>query len=132
PLLRDPDAQSPAGGASSSVNDMANWLAMMLGKGTYAQRRVVDASALQAAISPQTLIAAAQNGRPASHYGFGFNVGQTPNGRYGYGHSGAFASGSATFFRVVPSTNFALVALTNGYPLGIPETLGAQFFDLVE
>ena len=33
---------------------------------------------------------------------------------------------------MVPSTGIAFVALTNGYPLGIPETLGAQFFDLVE
>ena len=132
PLLRKPDAQSPAGGASSSVNDMATWLAMMLGKGVYAGRRVIDAQALEAAVSPQMLIAPAHDGRPASYYGFGFNVGTTPYGRPEYNHSGAFASGAATFFKVVPSTGIGLVALTNGYPLGIPETLGAQFFDLVE
>jgi len=132
PLLRDPDAQSPAGGASSSVNDMANWLVMLLGNGVYAGRRVVDAQALEAALSPQMLIAPAQDGRPASYYGFGFNVGPTAYGRPAYNHSGAFASGAGTFFRVVPSTGIAFVALTNGYPLGIPETLGAQFFDLVE
>jgi len=33
---------------------------------------------------------------------------------------------------VVPSTGIGFIALTNGSPLGIPETLGAQFFDLVE
>jgi CubicO group peptidase (beta-lactamase class C family) len=132
PLLRDPDAQSPAGGASSSVNDMANWLAMMLGEGVYAGRRVIDAPALAAAVSPQILTAPASGDRPASHYGFGFNVGSTANGRYSYNHSGGFASGAGTFFKVVPSTGIAFVALTNGYPLGIPETLGAQFFDLVE
>ena len=132
PLLRDPDAQSAAGGASSSVNDMANWLAMMLGKGVYAGRRVIDAEALEATISPQMLISPAHDGRPTSYYGFGFNVGSTPYGRNSYNHSGAFASGAATFFKVVPSAGIAFVALTNGYPLGIPETLGAQFFDLVE
>jgi CubicO group peptidase (beta-lactamase class C family) len=132
PLSRDPDPQSPAGGASSSVNDMAKWLAMMLGKGVYAGRRVIDAHALESAISPQMLTAPAHDGRPASYYGFGFNVGMTPCGRPEYNHSGAFASGAATFFKVVPSTAIAFVALTNGYPLGIPETLGAQFFDLVE
>ena len=132
PLLRNPDAQSPAGGASSSVNDMAKWLAMMLGKGVYAGRRVIDAQALESAVSPQMLIAPAHEGRPASYYGFGFNVGTTPYGRPEYNHSGAFASGAGTFFKVVPSTAIGFVALTNGYPLGIPETLGAQFFDLVE
>ena len=132
PLVRDPDAQSAAGGASSSVNDMANWLAMMLGKGVYAGRRVIDAEALEATISPQMLASPAHDGRPASYYGFGFNVGSTANGRHAYNHSGAFASGAGTHFKVVPSTGIAFVALTNGYPLGIPETLGAQFFDLVE
>lgn len=33
---------------------------------------------------------------------------------------------------VVPSTGCAIVALTNGYPLGVPETLTAQFFDIVQ
>ena len=132
PLVRDPDAQSAAGGASSSVNDMANWLAMLLGKGVYAGRRVIDAEALVAAVSPQMLISPAHDGRPTSYYGFGFLVGSTPNGRYAYSHSGAFASGAGTHFKVVPSTGIAFVALTNGYALGIPETLGAQFFDLVE
>jgi CubicO group peptidase (beta-lactamase class C family) len=132
PLVRDPDAQSAAGGASSSVNDMANWLAMMLGKGVYAGRRVIDVEALADTVSPQMLSSPAHDGRPASYYGFGFNVGSTANGRHAYNHSGAFASGAATFFKVVPSTGIAFIALTNGYPLGIPETLGAQFFDLVE
>ena len=132
PLLRKPDAQSPAGGASSSVNDMAKWLALMLGKGVYAGRRVIDAQALESAVSPQMLIAPAHEGRPASYYGFGFNVGTTPYGRPEYNHSGAFASGAGTFFKVVPSAAIGFVALTNGYPLGITETLGAQFFDLVE
>lgn len=52
-VQREPDAQSPAGGVSSSVNDMAKWLSMMLGRGEFEGRRVVDAAALQAAVSPQ-------------------------------------------------------------------------------
>ena len=51
--VRMPDAQSPAGGVSSSVNDMAKWLSMMLGNGLYAGRRIVDRAALAPAISPQ-------------------------------------------------------------------------------
>jgi CubicO group peptidase (beta-lactamase class C family) len=43
---RDPDAQSAAGGVSSSVNDMARWLIMLLGNGTYnGQRRAGSAAA---------------------------------------------------------------------------------------
>jgi hypothetical protein len=40
--------------------------------------------------------------------------------------------GAAAAFKVVPSTGVAIVALTNGYPIGVPEIIAAQFFDLVE
>jgi CubicO group peptidase (beta-lactamase class C family) len=127
-----PDAQAPAGGVSSSANDMANWLIMMLGQGVFNGNRIVDATALNAAISPQSQIQPAGNGQDASYYGFGFNVGTTEAGRAKYSHSGAFGAGAATNFVVVPVTGCAIVALTNGFPIGVPETLTAQFFDLVE
>ncbi|GAB2888961.1 serine hydrolase [Paraburkholderia jirisanensis] len=127
-----PDAQTPAGGVSSSVNDLARWLAMMLGVGVFDGRRVADADALVAAVSAQVQSAPPGDGRAASYYGYGFNVGVSATGRATYSHSGAFALGAGTNFVVVPSTGLAIVALTNGMPLGIPETLTAQFFDLVQ
>jgi CubicO group peptidase (beta-lactamase class C family) len=127
-----PDAQAPAGGVSSSVNDMAKWLAMMLGQGVFNGRRIVDAAALNAAVSQQVQSSPPGDGRPASYYGYGFNVGTTAAGRPSYSHSGAFALGAATNFVVVPSTGLAIVALTNGYPIGVAETITAQFFDLVQ
>ena len=130
--LRMPDAQAPAASVTSSVNDMAKWLALMLGEGMFAGRRVVDAAALAAAVSPQIETSPAGNGRSAGYSGYGFNVGTTSAGRKNYSHSGAFELGAATTFRVVPSTGVALIALTNGYPIGVPEILSAQFFDLVE
>src|SRR5690606_9443269 len=51
--LRDPDAESPAGGVSSSVNDVARWLAMVLGDGSFEGRRIVDPDALLPALTPQ-------------------------------------------------------------------------------
>ncbi|MFX1767847.1 serine hydrolase [Paraburkholderia sp. A1RI-2L] len=127
-----PDAQAPAGGVSSSANDMARWLTMMLGQGVVDGRRIVDATALNAAVSAQVQSAPSGNGRPASYYGFGFNVGTNTAGRATYSHSGAFALGAGTSFTVVPSLGLAIVALTNGYPIGVPETLIQQFFDLVQ
>ena len=129
---RMPDAQAPAASVTSSVNDMAKWLAMLLGDGNYDGRRIVDEAALGAAVSPQMPIAPAHDGFPASYSGYGFDVGTTALGRRTYGHSGAFEMGTATTFKVMPSARVALVALTNGYPVGVPEILAAQFFDLVE
>lgn len=130
---RQPDAQSPAGGASSSVNDMARWMAMVLGQGTVEGRVVVERCALLAAVSPQIL-----SGPPArpqargAFYGYGFNVSDSATGRVTLTHSGAFVMGAATAYTLIPSLDVGIVTLTNAEPIGVPETLNAEFADLVE
>jgi CubicO group peptidase (beta-lactamase class C family) len=131
--IRDPDAQSPAGGVSSSVKDMARWLTMVLGAGTYEGTRVATPEALLPAVTPQIVSSAPKTpAARASFYGHGFNVSVTSTGRTQLSHSGAFATGAATAFSILPSANVALIALTNTAPVGVPETLAAQFMELVQ
>ena len=105
---------------------------MMVRQNVFTSKTIVDASALAPAVSPQYMTAPATDGRAASYYGFGFNVGTTAANRASFGHSGAFALGTGTAFTVVPSTGLGMVALTNAAPIGVPEILIAQFFDLVQ
>jgi CubicO group peptidase (beta-lactamase class C family) len=130
---RDPDPQTPAAGVSSSVNDMARWLTMVLANGTYNGQRISSPEALLPAITPQAVSTppAAPKAR-ASFYGHGFAVSVNSSGRTTYSHSGAFTFGEATNFVVMPSEDLAIIALTNAGPYGIPETLTAQFMDLVQ
>lgn len=132
-FTRDPDPQSPAGGVSSSVDDLTHWLTMMLADGRYNGSDVVDPKALLAAVRPQ--IVSDPPTEPAMRsgfYGYGFNVGTSPAGRVRLSHSGAFDLGAATNFVIIPDADVAIVALTNAAPTGVPETLTAQFTDLVE
>jgi CubicO group peptidase (beta-lactamase class C family) len=132
-FVRDAQAQSPAGGVSSSVNDMTKWLTMMLANGTYNGQQIVDPEALLPAITPQ--IVSAPPSEPAARsgfYGYGFNVGTTAAARVQLSHSGAFELGAGTNVVILPSADVAIVALTNGTPAGIPETLTAEFADLVQ
>lgn len=130
---RDPDAQSPAGGVSSSIDDMARWLALVLGNGTYNGVRIASPEALLPTVTPQVISVPAANPKArASFYGHGFNVSVTSSARTQYSHSGAFELGAATAFTALPSANVGLIALTNAAPIGVPETLGAQFMDLVQ
>jgi len=130
---REPDAQSPAGGVSSSVNDMARWMAMVLQNGSYEGKPVIDAKALLPAISAQMISSPspAAAARPG-FYGFGFNVSINPAGRVQLSHSGAFSSGAATAFTMLPSAGVGIIVLTNAWPLGAPEALAAEFTDLVQ
>ncbi len=130
---RDPDAQTPAGGVSSSVNDMARWLTMVMANGTYNGQRITSPEALLPAITPQVISTAAKNTNArAGTYGHGFNVSVTSSGRTMYSHSGAFGLGAATNFAVMPSEDLGIIALTNAAPYGVPEALNAEFMDLVQ
>ena len=132
-FIRDPDAQSPAGGVSASVTDLTHWLTMLLADGAYDGAPVVDSAALLPALTPQ--MTSSPPTRPAMRsgfYGYGFNIGTSPAGRVHFSHSGGFDMGAATNFVIIPAADVAIVALTNATPSGIPETLTAEFADLVE
>jgi CubicO group peptidase (beta-lactamase class C family) len=126
---RQPDAQSPAGGFSSSVNDMAAWMKMVLADGG----DLIAPDALQPAISPQSVSSRpATPDERASFYGYGFGVSTSPAGRVILSHSGAFLLGTATHFTLIPSLDIGIVVLSNAAPVGAVESIGASFADMVQ
>ncbi|MCA8878732.1 MAG: serine hydrolase [Rhodobacteraceae bacterium] len=127
---RQPDAQSPAGGVSSSVNDMAKWLRLQLDGGIYEGERIVPADALTEAHLPHMLTEPHTPFGYPGFYGLGWNVGFLPDGRAKLSHSGAFAMGAATAISVFPDDGLAIVVLTNAAPIGLPEALAATFADI--
>jgi CubicO group peptidase (beta-lactamase class C family) len=131
--VRDAQAQSPAGGVSSSVNDLTRWMAMVLADGRHDGKQLIEPEALLPAITPQ--VVSSRGTEPAMRsgfYGHGFNVGTTSGARTQLSHSGAFELGAGTNVVFLPSADVAIVALTNATPAGIPETLTAEFADLVQ
>ena len=130
---RDPDAQSPAGGVSSSARDMGKWLAFVLGNGTFEGKEIVPAAALLPAMRGETIStpAYAVDARPGT-YGYGFSAGVSPAGRVTLDHSGAFMLGAATNFVLLPSEKLGIVVLTNAQPTGAPEALAMSFMDIVQ
>ncbi|QNK83535.1 serine hydrolase [Nakamurella sp. PAMC28650] len=137
--VREPDTQAPAGGVSSSVDDLGKWLALLLadGKapaaGTDADGQFITPQALGAALTPQIVSSppATPDAR-TGFYGFGFNVGVQPSGRVQFSHSGAFILGAGTNVVLLPSADIAIVTLTNAAPMGLAESLNAEFMDLVQ
>lgn len=132
-LTRDPDQQDPAGGVSSSINDLAKWMTMILAGGTYEGKEIYKPEDFQPAITAQIVSSPpkAADGR-ASFYGFGNNVNTSTVGRTGFNHSGAFLSGGATNYTIIPSADVGIVTLTNGWPIGVPERINDSFSDLVQ
>ncbi|GGL91890.1 serine hydrolase [Nakamurella endophytica] len=130
--LRDPDQQSPAGGVSSSANDMARWMLLHLADGRWDGRQHIDPAALQAARNPHIPnIPGTTPAERSEFYGYGFNVEATSTGHVRWGHSGAFYVGAATAFGMLPAADVGIVVLTNGSPIGVPEAIAVTFTDLV-
>jgi CubicO group peptidase (beta-lactamase class C family) len=127
---RDPDPESPAGGVSSSVNDLAKWMRLQLADGKFAGRQIVDEGALAETHHPQIVTGFNPLTGLPSFYGLGWNVGYDEHGRLRLNHSGGFALGAATYINLVPAEHLGIVVLTNAYPIGEAEGLGATFMDL--
>ena len=130
---RQPDAQSPAGGVSSSANDMARWMSMVLQGGVFDGKRIVAADALLPAVTAQVVSSPSHAAAArAGFYGYGFNVGTLASGRVSLSHSGAFALGAATNYVMIPSLGVGITVLSNAAPIGAVEALGMEFADLVQ
>lgn len=127
---RNADEQAPAGGVSSNVIDLAEWLKLLLADGEYKGNRMIAEGALLPALSPQSFSARAHEASARSgFYGYGFNVNTELGGRPSMGHSGAFLLGAGTAFKIVPSADIGIIVLTNGAPIGAAESVVAQFTD---
>ena len=127
---RDPDAQSPAGGVSSSVNDLTKWMRLQLANGKFAGKQIVDEKALAETHHPHMLTGFSPFTGLPGFYGLGWNVSYDEEGRLRLSHSGAFALGAATHVNLVPGEQLGIVVLTNAYPIGIGEALGTIFLDI--
>ncbi len=129
-VKRNPDPQAPAGGMSSNVRDLAQWMRLELGNGKYNGVQLINEEAIAPTHEP--LFSRGKNpvtGTPG-FYGRGWNI---DFGRYGtvWGHAGAFSQGAQTLVSLLPSEQLGIVVLTNAFPSGVPEGLADSFFDLV-
>lgn len=128
---RQPDAQAPAGGASTTLNDISQWLRLQVGEGKFAGQQLVSADALAETHQPQFVFGLDPASGRLSSYGLGWLVSVERGGRVFYKHSGEFALGTRTEVAVLPSEKLAMAVMSNAAPSGIPEGITESFFDMV-
>ena len=128
------DVRAPAGGLSSSVNDMARWMTMVLdgGEGPGGSD-VVPADALREALTPQATAsppdAAADR---TSSSGYGFSISDSSSGRVQWEQPATPAQRSGASVLMMPSLDLGLVTLTNAPASGAAETITSRFADLAQ
>jgi CubicO group peptidase (beta-lactamase class C family) len=129
---RNPDAQSPAGGVSSTARDLAQWMRLQLGNGKFEGHQLINADAV--ADTHRPVIVSRAPADPAKDraglYALGWGVNYDDKGRVLLSHSGAFSYGAATTVILIPSEELGITILTNAAPMGVPEALANSFIDL--
>lgn len=131
-FVRDPDAQAPAGGVSSTATDMARWLRLQLAGGTLDGKRIIPADTLARTHVPAIVSQPTNAVGTTSFYGLGWNVSYDDAGRARLSHSGAFELGANTNVTMLPLEKLGIVVLTNGAPVGLPDAVALDFFDYAE
>jgi CubicO group peptidase (beta-lactamase class C family) len=129
-FLREPDAEAPAGSASSSARDLAEWLRLQLANGSWNGQQVVDAKALEETHQPQISRGNSPITGAETYYGLGWDVDHDSQGGLVLDHSGAFYTGAGTTVRFSPSQQIGILVLTNATPTGLAEAIASDFFDL--
>ncbi len=126
---RQPDGQAPAGGVSSTITDLAQWMRLQLGGGKFEGKQLIEGAALAETHTPQIVTGFTPEQGRIGTYGLGWNVSDQRGGLIVVNHSGAFSLGAATEASLIPTEELGITVLSNGSPHGVPEGLTESFFD---
>lgn len=131
---RNIDNIAPAGAINSNVVDMAQWVRLQLGDGTYAGKPLISSVAVKEMATPQTIIrleGPMTRLYPEAHflnYGLGWFLSDY-RGRKLVEHGGAI-DGMRALVAMIPEEKLGVVILTNvnGTTLSVP--LSYRIFDM--
>jgi CubicO group peptidase (beta-lactamase class C family) len=109
------------GDINSSVDDMAHWLRLQLGDGSFEGRRIVSTENLAVTRTPKVALT------DKVSYAMGWLVSQTPNGSVVWHNGGA--PGFGAYLGLLVDKDVGVVILTNEANVGFPDALGAWTLD---
>ena len=110
-----------AGDINSTIEDMARWVRLQLGNGSFEGRRIVSPEHLAFTRTPKVAIS------DKVSYALGWVIQQTPNGTIVW-HNGGTSSFGA-YIGLVPDRDVGVIVLTNAANMGMPDALGLWTVD---
>jgi CubicO group peptidase (beta-lactamase class C family) len=131
---RDIDNAGPAGSINSNPVDMAQWVRLQLGRGSYGGKQLISGRLADEMHQAHTVIgtdSASRANNPNTHlqaYGLGWFL-QDYRGRLAV-HHGGNVDGFSALVAMLPEERFGVVLLTNQNGTGLPNALMLRLFDL--
>lgn len=132
--VTDADASAPAGGVSTNVRDLTQWMRLQLGDGLFEGVEIVASTPLLETRRPQILTGSPPNPAdgPASFYGLGWYLQYDERGRLRLNHIGDFNSGFRTGVSLLPAAGLGIVVLSNAWPNALSDGIPKAFFEIVD
>jgi CubicO group peptidase (beta-lactamase class C family) len=116
-----PYALGAAGDINSTVEDVARWVRLQLGNGTFEGRRIVSPENLAFTRTAKVGVS------DKLSYAMGWVVAQTPNGTVIWHNGGTTGFGAYIGFQL--DRGIGVIVLTNQQNVGFPDAVGAWAFD---
>jgi CubicO group peptidase (beta-lactamase class C family) len=127
-----PVSVAAAGGMSTSIAGLANWLRFHLGKGEFEGQRLLSPDLIRELQKPRVLVGGSEFAEYSDvHYGLGFRT-HRYRGELVVWHGGGF-TGTNTLLMLLPDRGVGVALLTNNglTPLLAPHILANYVFDRV-
>jgi CubicO group peptidase (beta-lactamase class C family) len=112
-----------AGDINSTIEDMARWVRLQLGNGSFEGRRLVSSENLAFTHTPKVAMS------NKVFYALGWVIQQTPNGNIIWHDGGTNSFGA--YVGMVPDKNVGLIVLTNETNMGFPDAIGLWTLDRI-
>jgi CubicO group peptidase (beta-lactamase class C family) len=112
-----------AGDINSTIEDMARWVRLQLGNGTFEGRRIVSPESLAFTRTPKVALS------DKVSYALGWVIQQTPNGNIVWHNGGTAAFGA--YVGMVPDKNIGVIVLTSETNVGFPDAVGQWILDRI-
>ena len=110
-----------AGDINSNVEDMAHWVRLQLGNGSFEGKRIVSAESMAAARTPKVAVS------DKAFYALGWIIQQTPNGNIVWHNGGT--SGFGSYVGLLLDKGVGVIILANA--VGFPDAIGAWAMDRI-
>ena len=131
---RNIDNIAPAGSINSNVQDMAQWVRLQLGEGSYSGKRLISSGGAKEMHTAQTVIRLEPpwtlffSDAHFLNYGLGWFL-HDHRGRKVVEHGGNI-DGMSALVAMIPEEKLGLVILTNMNGTPLPDALASRVFDL--
>ncbi|MBI5272583.1 MAG: serine hydrolase [Chlamydiia bacterium] len=127
--FRDISLIAPAGGISSNISDLANWVQMHLSGGMFHGKSLISPASLQEMHTPQAIISGTPESKE-SHVlaiGIGWRI-MSYRGHYYLSHDGGI-DGFTSIIGLLPRDDLGIIILSNRNLTGLPRCLAHQLLD---